>query len=77
MLFEEPTTAEYMVHVFGELIENYLHNELNVSKKVQLTKMVLYETADSYATVEKDYEEVEEENNNYEQLSLFDEEEVL
>lgn len=77
MLFEEPTTAEYMVHVFAELIENYLHNELNVSKKVQLTRMVLYETADSYATVEKDYEEVEEENSNYEQLSLFDEEEVL
>lgn len=55
MLFSEPTTAEHMVKVFAELINNYLHNELNVSDEVQLTKMVLYETADSYATYEKKY----------------------
>lgn len=55
MLFEEPTTAEYMVTVFPQLIEDYMHNELNVSKNVQVTKMVLYETRDSYAEYNKDY----------------------
>lgn len=58
MLFDEPTTAEHMVGVFAHLIEDYLHNELDVSENVQLTKMVLYETADSYATFEKEYKEV-------------------
>lgn len=58
MLFEEPTTAEHMVGIFAKLIEDYLHFELNVSDNVQLTKMVLYETADSYATFEKEYKEV-------------------
>ena len=55
MLFEEPTTAEYMVTIFPQLIEDYMHNELNVSKNVQVTKMVLYETRDSYAEYNKDY----------------------
>lgn len=58
MLFSEPTTAEYMVGVFAQQIENYLHDELNVGKEIQLTKMVLYETADSYATYEKEYKEI-------------------
>ena len=40
------------------MIEEYLHNELGVSEDVQLTKMVLYETEDSYATFEKEYKEV-------------------
>lgn len=58
MLFDEPTTAEYMVGIFANMIEEYLHNELGVSEDVQLTKMVLYETEDSYATFEKEYKEV-------------------
>lgn len=78
MMFEEPTTAEYMVTVFPDLIENYMHNELGVSKNVQITKMVLYETADSYAEYNKNYIIVENDEvvgsrvEKYEQLSLFD-----
>lgn len=59
MMFDEPTTAEYMVTVFPYLIENYMYNELNVNKNIQITKMVLYETADSYAEFNKEYKNIE------------------
>lgn len=62
MMFDEPTTAEYMVTVFPYLIENYMYNELEVNKNIQITKMVLYETADSYAEFNKEYKVTENEN---------------
>jgi len=58
------TTAENMCSFLGLLIEQYIHNEMNYGNEVQVTKVKLWETTNSYATWTKHYAFGESENEN-------------
>lgn len=51
MSFDVPTTAENMAPILGDLLEEYIHNELNL-KDVKVVKSCLNETVQSKAVGE-------------------------
>lgn len=48
MTFNVPTTAENMAPILGDLLEEYIHNELNM-KDIKVVKSILNETVNSRA----------------------------
>lgn len=53
MTFNVPTTAENMAPILGDLLEEYIHNELNM-KDIKVVKSVLNETVNSRAVATYD-----------------------